>query len=122
MRYFSLFLKEIFSILQDGNNFENTPSTNPRREKPLAFIRLVHTHTFSNNKFSLDNLLVYRQSLIEAADYYLLIRPKVSLNLLKTLSLNLSYEYRYEHVHLSDLSPTNTIFLAGLTYTLHRKP
>jgi len=106
------------STLYNGTEFSNTNSTDPRRNKPLGLLRIVQQHTFFENKARFSNLVVYRQSFSEGADYYLLLRPQLGLSLLKNLSLNFSYEYRYENVYLSALSPSNTIFLAGLTYQL----
>lgn len=109
------------STLYDGTDFANTSSTNPQRNKSLAFVRLIHTHAFLEKKISFSNTMVFRQSLIEGADFYLLIRPKLSLTVLKNLSVNVNFEYRYEHVYLSTLSAANTTFLAGLTYKIQRK-
>ncbi|MCI4671870.1 MAG: DUF481 domain-containing protein [Bacteroidia bacterium] len=109
------------STLYNGTSFENTESINPRREKALFYARIIHRHDFLEGRFKFSNLLLFRQSLIEAPDFYILIRPQIGLKLFKQLSINFSYEFRYENVYLSSLSGINTILIAGLNYRLSNK-
>ncbi|MEL7532833.1 MAG: DUF481 domain-containing protein, partial [Bacteroidota bacterium] len=108
------------STLYNGTEFINTLSPEPRRNKPLGLARLLHQHTFMEGKIRFSNQVVYRQSFSEGADYYLLVRPQLALGFFKSLSINFSYEYRYENVYLAVLSPRNTMFLAGLSYQIHK--
>ncbi|MEO1418403.1 MAG: DUF481 domain-containing protein, partial [Bacteroidota bacterium] len=109
------------STLYGGNNFENTRSLDPLRARSVFLVRIINGHNFFKGKVRIDNRIFYRQSLIEGADYYWLIKPTLSSTVAKNLSITISYEYRFENVYLSDLSPTNTVLLGGLTYRVRRE-
>ena len=104
------------STFYNGDTFANTDLTDAQRDKPLTFTRIRHSLDFWEGKISLSNIIVYRQSLIERSDFYVLVSPKISVSVLNGLSVNASFQYRYENVHLLNLSPVNTTFLAGLAY------
>lgn len=102
-----------------GALFVNSDRQGAVRNRPIFILRLIHEHKLFKEKVLLSNDLFYRHSLIEKSDYFLILRPTIAAKLHKTLSVNLSYEYRLENVHLSDLSLFNTTLLAGLTFQVN---
>ncbi|MDP5169587.1 MAG: DUF481 domain-containing protein, partial [Bacteroidia bacterium] len=81
-----------------GASFLNSDRLGAVRNRPIFILRLIHEHQLFKERVLLSNDLFYRHSLIEKSDYYLILRPKIAAKLHKTLSVNLSYEYRLENV------------------------
>ncbi|HMO40173.1 MAG TPA: DUF481 domain-containing protein [Saprospiraceae bacterium] len=102
--------------IYNGNTFENSNRIGAIRERPLVVGRLVQEHSILNNKLLISNTVFYRHSLEETADYLVILSPKVMLKIIKHLSVNLSYEYRFEKVHLVGLEETNSLLSFGITF------
>ncbi len=96
--------------------FENTELVSNTRERSVFIARLQTSNNFMQEKASLKNDFFYRHSLQERSDYFFMISSSIALKLMKRISAHVSYEYRFENVHLVGLSPYNSVLLFGLTY------
>ncbi len=102
----------------NGVDFENSSFDFSNRNNGLFIFRINNGFSFLNNSVSLAYQLFYFQSFKEAADYDIWVTPKVSLNVIKNLSIYLVYDYRFENVHLESLSNYNDILVMGFNYKL----
>jgi len=105
----------------NGNEFANSDFDIAKRNNGLLLFRLINKYTLLDKKLSFSYRIFYMQSTREAADYDIWITPQLSFRLIKNLSLNLSYDYRFENVHLQELSNYNDILLFGLSYKIKQK-
>jgi len=101
-----------------GTEFVNTDLKESQRNSPQIFASITNGfHLFKKKlKFTHDVLMMV--SLNETADYDIWYRPKLSYNIAKSFSINLSYDYRFENVHLKDLSNYNDILMAGVKWQI----
>jgi hypothetical protein len=98
-----------------SGQFENTDLTSPIRSRPIFISRLLLHNRFFGDKFTLTNDLFYRHSLVEKPDYFFLLSSKISLPVFKSTLLFVNHEIRYENVHLTSISQSNSTLLFGLT-------
>lgn len=102
----------------NGSQFENSPRLGPIRRRSLLMFRLTHENKFFQGKVALANDFFYRHSLVERSDYLFILQPKVSFAVSTHLNTSVGFEYRFENVHLLDLSRFNSILVYGLAFQL----
>ncbi len=104
------------STLFNGTEFENSDLIGSKREKTLVMMRILHRHQLLKGKIIFSNMIFYRHSLKEKQDFFLRIAPSLSLKITKGLSVSANYIFRFENVHLSALSDTNSLLAFGFAY------
>jgi len=102
----------------NGDTFVNSDFDFEERQNGLFVFRIENGFAFAQNKINLSYRFFYMQSLKEGLDYDFWITPKVSFKVIKGLSLNITYDYRFENVHLESLSNYNDIILFGINWTI----
>ncbi|HAA14559.1 MAG TPA: hypothetical protein DCE41_23890 [Cytophagales bacterium] len=104
------------NTMYTGSNFVNSDVVSSQRDKALILGRLIHKHEFLDKKITLNNRIIYRVSLREADDHFLMISPQLAYKITNNLSATASFEYRLENVYLEGLNRINTVTVFGLTY------
>jgi len=102
----------------NGENFENSGLVGSQREKELFMFRVVHQHQMLGGRMAFSNVIFYRHSLKESQDFFIRMAPGATFKIAKGLSASINYIYRFEKVHLKNLSDTNTALVFGLSYKI----
>lgn len=104
----------------NGSYFENTTDTFALRQRSLAVLQINHAHSFFKNKLVIKNQLFFRSSFTDRKDFLLFVRPHLAYKIFNNILVNSTFEYRFENVHLVELSRLNTTLLFGFTYLFNK--
>lgn len=100
----------------NGNSFVNTDKMEKTRRRTIGIVRVKNEHKLLNSKLGFSNSLFFRQSFNELSDFLLMISPKLSAKVTKNLAVTVGFDYRFENIHLVELSNFNNTVLFGLSY------
>ena len=104
----------------NGFEFVNSERDFSNRTNGLFLFKLNHGYAILKKKINFSYQLFYFQSLKERKDYDIWLTPRVSFKIIKGLSMHVVYDYKFENVHLVDLSKYNDIVLFGFNWTMKR--
>ena len=102
----------------NGSEFVNSDRDIATRKNGLLLFRLDNGYAIVKQKINFSYQLFYFQSLKERTDYTIRFNPRISVQVLKGLSFYVVYNYRFENVHLEELSNYNDIVLFGVNWGL----
>lgn len=102
----------------NGSEFVNSERNFSNRKNGLFLFRIDNGYAMAKKKINFFYQLFYFQSLQEGADYDIRLNARMSFAILKGLSFQVVYDYRFENVHLETLSNYNDMLLFGFNWTL----
>ncbi|MEM6736184.1 MAG: DUF481 domain-containing protein [Bacteroidota bacterium] len=104
----------------DGSEFVNSNRDFSTRKNGFMLFILENRYRISKELINFSYRIFYFQSLKEKADYIIKLNPQLNFKLLQGFSFYMIYEYRFENVHLENLSSKNDILLFGFNLKLKR--
>lgn len=102
----------------NGTEFVNSDRDFSLRKNGLFLFKLNNGYALVNKKINLSYQVFYFQSLKESTDYDIWLTARVNFKIIKSLSVHMVYDYRFENVHLEGLSHYNDIVLFGLNWKI----